>query len=130
MNHSIYLVENIIDNIKTKKELKLADKERIKNEKKKQIKYLKYQQAGGRLSIDNFENKEMRQYELDHRRFPKKYPNFKTWKNAKLAERERIANIEEKESKNARRRAQSKHAESVANVNKQRAERMKRFNLL
>lgn len=125
-----YLVESMIQNIKAKKEFKAADKEREKEDRKKKMRYLKYQQSGGRLSIDNFEDKEMRQYELDHRRNPKMYPNFKTWKRLKMEERKQKAEVEEKESKNKRRKAQAEHEKSIANINAVRAARMKKENML
>lgn len=123
MSYDTYLVESIIDNIRNRQELKQADNIRINKEKKRRAKYLRYQQAGGRLSIDNFENKEMRQYELDHKRNPKMYPNFKTWKRITTQDREKKASLEEKESRNRRRRAQAKHEESIARLNKQKADR-------
>lgn len=125
-----YLVESIIQSIKAKKEFKAADKEREKEDRKKKMRYLAYQQAGGQLSIDNFEDKEMRQYELDHRRNPKMYPNFKTWKRLKMEERKQKAEVEEKESKNKRRKAQAEHEKSIANINAVRAARMKKENML
>lgn len=125
-----YLVESIIQSIKAKKEFKAADKEREKEDRKKKMRYLTYQQAGGRLSIDNFEDKEMRQYELDHRRNPKMYPNFKTWKRIKMEERKQKAEVEEKESKNKRRKAQAEHEKSIANINAVRAARMKKENMM
>ena len=130
MNFSNYIVEGLAADIRTRRELKNADREYINNEKKKRAKYLRYQQAGGQLSYKNFENKEMRQYELDHRRNPKMYPNFKTWKRLKTEEREKKAKIEEIESKNSKRRAQAEHDKSIAEVNKIRARRMKKENLL
>ena len=130
MRNNTYLVESIIQSIKAKKEFRQADNEREKEFKKKRMRYLKYQQAGGQLSIDNFEDKEMRQYELDHRRNPKMYPNFKTWKKVKMEDRKQKAEIEEKESKNKRRNAQAAHEKSIANINAVRAARMKKENML
>lgn len=125
-----YLVESIIQSIKAKKEFKKADNEREKEDRKRKMRYLRYQQSGGQLSIDNFEDKEMRQYELDHRRNPKMYPNFRTWKKVKMEDRKQKAEIEEKESKNKRRKAQAEHEKSIADINAVRAARMKKENLL
>jgi len=124
--------ENLFDKIKSQRAIK-KEKENDKNlteYKKKRIRYLKYQQLGGNLSFHNFENPEMLEYEKDHKANPKRYPNFRTWKKLKMQERNEKAKIEEKESKNTRRKAQAEHDKSIAAVNKQRAKRMEKENML
>lgn len=123
--------ENIFDKIKEKRSIRKTkeDNTQLTEYKKKRIRYLKYQQMGGNLSFNNFENPEMLQYEKDHKSNPKKYPNYKTWKKITMEEREKKANIEEKESKNNKRNAQAKHEASIAAVNKQRAKRMEKENM-
>lgn len=127
MNYSNYLVENIFDKIRSKRSIDQEKQQSINELKKKRIRYLKYQQSGGRLSFNNFENKELRQYEQDHNRNKKLYPNFKTWKQLHLKEEREKAEIENTKSKTRKRLAQAEHEESIAKINKEKVKRL-RFN--
>jgi len=124
------LDESIISSYRNRKAVESENKAMAKEDNKKRARYIQYQQKGGQLSIDNFENKEMRQYERDHRKNPKMYPNYRTWKQRKLEERHKKAEIEEKESKNSLRKAKAAHEKSIADRNNLRLERMKRENML
>ena len=126
MNNDNYLVESIIDNIKNKRDFKNKNKVQNKEFLKKQQEYIRYQQRGGKLSMENFQDPLMRKYEIDHNKNPKEYPNFRTWKKKKMEEDKIKTEIEDKKSKIRRRNAQAKHDESVAEVNKLRAEKMKK----
>lgn len=119
------LLEGLISDIRVRRELRNADREALQAELKLKREYLRYQRSGGRLSIKNFKNKELRQFEIDHRRNPKKYPTLSVWRRLKKQEREEKLRIAERESIVRRRNAKSEHDESIARVN--RAKARKRF---
>jgi hypothetical protein len=127
MNSSNYLVEGIIQNIKLKNKMKKDAAAQNKKSNERQLKYIAYQQRGGKLSIENFEDPEMLQYEKDHNKNPKLYKNFKTWKKIKYQEATDKANLEEKISKNKRRRAQAEHESSIAEKNRIKNKQMESY---
>lgn len=118
MNNENYLVESIVRARRMAKQSKADAKAANNKQIELQRKYLLYKQRGGLLPITHFQDPEYLSYERDKKKNPKAYPNINVWRKKKMKARKEKAEIEEKETKNARRRAQAKHEESIAEKNR------------